>query len=252
MSHTPSDVETLIAQMNEIKNREELLGYIAQYNALVASEDDREAFLAFLERYEDLLEAHESFVMDDNGQLIIFDIDAALAEKYTQMLPKPAIKASSEHSDISQPFTVYANFSGKTGAVTLTDKEFETLTSSSGLQLEVPDTSVSYQFKLDKDLNPTAYIEELPKDNHDLTLTVMNIIENIACHSRVVIIETKDEIAAGIANAYVEALRKSGLHISYDPIEPSKEFTGTFNIDSNKPWFKAAQALHRSVPANAR
>ena len=150
MSHTPSEVEKLIEKMDEIKNREELLRYIDQYNALAASEDDKEAFLEFLETHENWLEAHESFVMDDNGQLRIYDIDAALAEKYTQMLPKPAIKASTEHSDISQPFTVYANFSGKTGAVTLTDEEFKTLTSSSGLQLGVPDTPVSYQFKLDK------------------------------------------------------------------------------------------------------
>ncbi len=118
--------------------------------------------------------------------------------------------------------------------------------------MKVPDTSVSYQFKLDKDLNPTAYIEELPTDDRDLTLTIMNIIENIACHSKVVIIETDDKVAAGIANAYVKALREdAGLHISYDPIEPSEEFTGTFDIDKNKPWFKAAQALH-SVPANTR
>lgn len=274
MSSNPIEELERRIDNDEPVDNEIILDCIKKYNQICATleEEEKERIsLLIQQQSKDLLEEGEAIIEDEYGRLNIqnIDVDGMLALNTRNLIdqfqgpknsPKPPISTNSHHGlrtetpkdappqEIHQPYKIYFNDREKE----LSDKEFANLKNGNGVGIEVPNTNqlITYQFMIDDNNNPSAYLPELPQDEDDLVLTVMNIIENIVSHSSILIIETDDPLAAEIANVYVNKLKDSGLDIDYEPVRTHsrlsknilQQIDWALNGVEEKPWFKAAQA----------
>jgi hypothetical protein len=277
MSHTSLNDKEFDEIYNNTKNmptatEEDVKDKIKEFNKLNVSNEQAKKFLKMLsDSYLELL-VEQKFLLDENTNKISIsevqpantnapnklnkdDVDATLADTLSKH--GPALKAStppdSGQTDTSSPFVIYGQIGSEKGTIALSEADFKKL-QTEGIEVEVPETKVSYNFKIDKNQNPEASIDELPVDDNELMLTVMNIIENIVSHSKMVVIETNDAKAAGIAEAYMEAIKEEKLDISYEfkpTINPTK-YKGNIKVETSADWFKAAENLCSSAPTYTR